>query len=188
MTTWVALLRGVNVGGNNKLPMAELRAMLSKLGYGHVASYIQSGNAVFTSDHARNELAGQIATGIEAEFGFHPRVLLLTLAELEGAIERNPYLQARDDPKSLHLIFLGSRVEAFDRAGLLEFVTNGEEVQLDNENNVFYLYTPNGYGRSKVAEKLDRFLKVSMTARNLRSCHKIAELAASCGSSAINSK
>lgn len=175
MTTWIALLRGVNVGGHNKLPMADFRAMLGDLGLGSVATYIQSGTAVFSSDLSRDKLSEMIATGIETNFGFRPDVVLSTLPTFQATLDNNPFQQASADPKTLHLFFLSEPVLDFDAAGLKAFATNGEEFQLTD--TVFYLYTPNGFGRSKIGDKMGRFFKTPITGRNLRSCNKILELA-----------
>lgn len=176
MTVWIALLRGVNVGGHNKLPMADFRAMLGDLGLASVATYIQSGTAVFSSDQPEAALIDMIGEGIESNFGFRPSIILRTLAQFQAALTGNPYTQADADPKTLHLFFLSEPMRDFDSLGLREFATNGEEFSLTDE--VFYLYTPNGFGNSKTANKMDRFFKVRITGRNLRSCNKIAELAA----------
>jgi len=175
VTIWIALLRGVNVGGRNTLPMAEFRAMSTSLGLVGVATYIQSGTAVFRSDLKREKLGEVIASGIETHFGFCPAVILRTLPEFQTALDNNPFPQASADPKSLHLFFLSETIQNFDGDGLSIFATNGEEWHLTD--TVFYLFTPNGFGRSKVADKMGRFFNAPITGRNLRSCMKISELA-----------
>jgi uncharacterized protein (DUF1697 family) len=161
MTVWIALLRGVNVGGDNKLPMADFRAMLGDIGLGSVATYIQSGTAVFSSDLHRENLGAVIASGIETNFGFRPDVILRTLPEFRAALDNNPFPQAAAEPKTLHLFFLSEPVPVFDATGLKAFATNGEEFHL--AETVLYIYTPNGFGRSKIGEKLGRFFKTPIT-------------------------
>jgi len=175
LTVWVALLRGVNVGGHNKLPMAELRKLLTNLGFADVATYIQSGTAVFSSDMPREEIAEDIATGIEGSFGFSTDVILRSLSEFQNAIRQNPFEQAAADPKTLHLFFLAAPVSQFNAEGLTRFATNGEEFHLCDQ--VFYLYTPNGFGRSKIGAKIAGYFDIALTGRNLRSCLKIQALA-----------
>jgi uncharacterized protein (DUF1697 family) len=173
--TWIALMRGVNVGGHAKLPMAAFRALLSGLGFCDVRSYIQSGNAVFTTNGVADDLAQRISAAVEARFGFHRPCLVIGAEALETAIARTPFVQATDDPKTVHLMFLKGCVQ-FDTDAFATLCTAGEVGVLDG--SVFYLYTPNGFGRSKAAAKLDDVLKSDvMTARNLNSCRKIAELA-----------
>lgn len=181
MTTWVALLRGVNVGGHNKLPMKRLRQILDALGFADVATYIQSGNCIFRSEiDDGQKIATRIADGIAAEFGFRPSVFALTREELDAAIAGNPFANRAVDPKFVHLFFLSDTIDSFDEAGMRALAAPGDDFAL--AGNVFYLITPAGIGRSKLVEKLGKFLPVDMTARNLRSAIKIAELGRSFGS------
>jgi len=178
MTTWIALLRGVNVGGHNTLPMKALRTLLTDLGFANVATYIQSGNCVFDSGASdAAEIAGRISDRIEAEFGFRPNTFVLSLDALEAAIAGNPFAGQSDDPKYVHLFFLADEVGDLDEPGMRALAAPGDDFALVGK--VFYLLTPAGIGRNKLANKLDRFLKVYMTARNLRSTAKIANLARS---------
>ena len=92
MQTWIALLRGINVGGKNILPMKQLAALLEDLGCSHVKTYIQSGNAVFRSKrHSPALLSKTISGEIESRHGFQPQVVLLTLKEVEKAVAANPF-------------------------------------------------------------------------------------------------
>lgn len=177
MQKWIALLRGVNVGGKNILPMKDLRVLLESLGHGEVRTYIQSGNCVFTSPVTdRAALQEGLSDAIEKDFGFRPATFVLTAEDMQTAIDRNPFGERVNDPKNLHLHFLmqeGS--EACDLVALQDYATADEEFQLID--GVFYFYAPNGLGRSKAADKITRFLPVEMTARNLNSARKILELA-----------
>jgi uncharacterized protein (DUF1697 family) len=178
MTTWIALLRGINVGGHRVVPMKRLRALLSDLGYEDAATYIQSGNCVFRSaggDAAR--LAEQIGGAIEAEFGFRLRVFVLGLEQFEAAIAANPFAGRDIDPKFVHLFFLSDPVDGFDETAMRVLAAPGDDFLL--ANRVFYLLTPAGIGRSRLADKLETLLPVPMTGRNLRSAVRIAELARS---------
>jgi uncharacterized protein (DUF1697 family) len=169
------MMRGVNVGGQGKLPMAEFRALLGALGFGDVSTYIQSGNAVFTAQGTANDIATQISAQVERQFGFFRPCVVMPAQDLDRAIARCPFAPAADDPTMVHLIFLKD-VQAFDAKAFEACCTADETGLLDG--SVFYLYTPNGYGRSKAAAKLDGVLKARvLTARNLKSCHKIAALA-----------
>lgn len=177
MQKWIALLRGVNVGGKNILPMKDLRALLEGLGHREVKTYIQSGNCVFASAVTnRTALQAGLAAAIEKSFGFRPAVLVLTAEDMKAAIDRNPFGERVNDPKNLHLHFLIQEgTEACDLATLQDYATADEEFQLID--GVFYFYAPNGMGRSKAADKITRFLPVEMTARNLNSARKILDLA-----------
>jgi len=175
MTRLVALLRGVNVGGRNRLPMADWRALLQARGLARVATYIQSGNAVFEADEAPELLETQITDDIKARFGFAPGCCVLTAENLDTALAANPFPEAVDAPKTLHLVFLRGAARLNAEAAS-DACTADEAFQMGQ--GVFYLYTPNGYGRSKLAERLDRVLKADLlTARNLSSCLKLQEMA-----------
>jgi uncharacterized protein (DUF1697 family) len=109
MKTYVALFRGLNVGGNNVLPMNELVALLENIGLRNVRTYIQSGNAVFQSEEEDiSLLSNKIRTAIKESRGFEPHVLLLEPEEIEKAVEWNPFLEAVSQPKTLHAHFLAS--------------------------------------------------------------------------------
>lgn len=172
MTRWIALLRGINVGGKNILPMKDLRALLETLGYGHVRTYIQSGNCVFDA-HAVD--ADSIAGAITARFGFRPNVIVMPAETLQSVLDRTPFPQAASDPKSLHLYFLSEPATSADMAGIEALRGATEDYRLTDQ--VFYLYAPDGIGRSKLAAKVERLLGVPATARNLRSAMAIAALA-----------
>lgn len=175
MGKWIALLRGVNVGGHNKLPMAEFRDMLAGQGFRDAKTYIQSGNAVFSSDDPAPKVSNDIAAGIKSRFGFEPRVMVLGATKMQSAIANNPFPQATADPKTLHLFFTAQTFGDLDMDDLQSRAKNGEEVRLLAD--VLYFYTPNGFGRSDLAAKLPSVVKAPMTGRNLRSCMKISELA-----------
>ncbi|MDF1798271.1 MAG: DUF1697 domain-containing protein [Planctomycetota bacterium] len=175
MTTWIALLRGINVGGNNKLPMAVLRSELEDLGLGNVRSYIQSGNVVFDSPRkARAALDKLIADRVEEQHGFRPQVFLLQREQLLAAIEANPFRDAEAEPKTLHFHFLAEPATRADLAALDELKAPTESFHLTD--SVFYLHAPEGIGRSKLAAKAERLLGVAATGRNFRTVAKLLEL------------
>ena len=175
MNTWITLLRGVNVGGHKKLPMAEFRGLLGDLGFENVTTYIQSGNAVFRAHGTPSKIAASIGSSLGEKFGFDAEVFVQSLGDFQDAVGANPFPQAEEAPKSLHLFFLAEPVESLDEEAMNNHATRGAAFELTDK--VFYLYAPNGFGRSDLAAKLPRFIKTAMTGRNLRSCHKIIELA-----------
>lgn len=175
MTTYIALFRGINVGGNNKLPMKALRDLLEKLGYENVATYIQSGNAVFTTGDDRSSIEATIAGAIEKQFGFKPRVLILTQDEMQEAASANPFPGGEDDPSRLHLSFLTENPETPDLQKLEDFKADSERFAL--WDHVFYLYAPDGIGRSKLAGSIEKALGVPATSRNWRTVQKIMAMA-----------
>lgn len=174
-STWVALLRGINVGGHNKLPMAELRSLLERLGATHVQTYIQSGNAAFRHDTGTAaELAAAVTDAIDTARGFRPLVVVLSLDAYDAALSANPFPEAEDDPKSVHLYFLTQTPEAPDLARLEQVAADDERFALDD--TVLYLHAPRGIGRSKLATQVEPALGVPATARNWRSAIRIRAL------------
>ena len=176
MKSYIALFRGINVGGKHILPMKALRALLEDLDAQNVKTYIQSGNAVFQHPSENtSELSSAISTAIKDNHGFEPRVLLLDWAEMEQAVAANPFPQAESEPKTLHLYFLASAAEKPDFQMLNGLKKDNEQFKLID--NVFYLHAPDGIGRSKLAERVERALGVATTARNWRTVSKIRALA-----------
>lgn len=176
MKTYIALFRGINVGGNNILPMKELKALLENMGLQNVATYIQSGNVVFRcNEENASQLSGTISAAIKKSFGFEPQVLLLGIEELEKAMEANPFPQAESEPKSLHLNFLTDTPTNPNWEALQNMRADDERFEL--KDKVFYLHAPDGIGRSKLAANIERLIGVPMTARNWRTVCKIMELA-----------
>ncbi len=180
MSIWIALLRGINVGGRHRLPMAQLRDCAESLGWADVRTYIQSGNCVFTasvpdSTKSAAALAQALTEAVERVAGFAPTVLVRSIAEFEDAVARNPYPAGDEDPKSVHLFFL-ERATSDANLDALEALRQGREA-FTLVDRVFYLFAPEGIGRSKLAEKVERHVPVPMTARNLRSARRILELA-----------
>jgi uncharacterized protein (DUF1697 family) len=174
MPVYVALLRGVNVGGARKLPMKELAPALSGLGLEDVVTYIQSGNVVFRAPAgARTKLVSQVERRIEDVFGLDVTVMLRTPAQLAKLIDANPF---DDDVSKLHVAFLDRKptkaaVAKLDpgRSPPDEFAVKGTEI---------YLHFPNGSGRTKLGgEYFERTLGVRATARNWRTVTKLLELA-----------
>ena len=176
MKSWIAFFRGINVGGNNRLPMKDLVELLEVLGVSDARTYIQSGNAVFRSPEgpaARWEAA--IGEAVEARFGFAPRVLVMDAAALAAAASANPFPAAETDHKTLHLFFLADTPTSPDWAGLDRVKSPSEAYALIGR--VFYLHAPDGIGRSKLAERAERLLGVEATARNWRTVQSVLALA-----------
>jgi len=175
MKTWIALLRGINIGGHHKLPMKELRDLLTGLGYRNVQTYGQSGNCVFRSKEKSPEKMGiEIADAVEAAYGFKPKVFVLTLDILKAAIRANPFKEATE-MKSVHLLFLEGEPEEIDLEGLKSHAKPSEEIFL--KKKVLYLHTPEGSGRSKMVEKIPKYVPAGMTGRNLRTVKEVVALA-----------
>ena len=170
MNIYVALFRGINVGGKNILPMKDLVGILEGIGCEKVKTYIQSGNAVFQAkENQIKKIAEKLCSRILESHGFKPKVLLLGVTELEDAIKNNPFKTI--EGKSLHFFFLESTPIKPNLDKLANVKSNSEEFKLDK--NIFYLYAPDGVGRSKLAAKVEQALGVPVTARNWNTVSKL---------------
>jgi uncharacterized protein (DUF1697 family) len=177
-TTYAALLRGINVGGAKKVPMAELRTLMAGLGYDGVRTYLQSGQAVFSSDHGDEEsLAAELAQAIEGRFGFAVDVIVRDHAYLKAVAEACPFPAADLEARQLHVIYFSQPVEAGRFAEIDPAVYLPEEFRLGDR--ALYLYAPDGVGRSKLAEHLSkpRLNKgLIATSRNWNTVLKLVEM------------
>jgi uncharacterized protein (DUF1697 family) len=171
----ILLLRGVNVSGANKVKMADLRAFLAELGFTDVQTYIQSGNAVFSSPKSTDEGRSLMSETFPSRFGFLPKMMLLTAQELAAAIAGNPYADREFDPAWLHAGFMADEPEAEAMARVADKSRTSEEYEI--RGRVFYLFTPDGLGTSKFAEGLERTLKLAVTFRNWRTVLALGEMA-----------
>jgi uncharacterized protein (DUF1697 family) len=155
MTMYAALLRGINVGGRKKLPMAELRALMTGLGYGSVQTYLQSGQAAFAAAHGDGEsLAAELSAAIEERFGFPVDVLVRDHAYLRAIADACPFPAAELEARQLHVTYFSAPVAPERFADLDAAAHLPEEFRLGDR--ALYLYAPDGLGRSKLAEALSR--------------------------------
>ena len=173
MTTHVILLRGVNVGGNNKVPMADLRARLADDGFTRVRTYIQSGNVLV--DAARTtpaKVADRVATSIREAFAVDVPVIVVDVPGLQRVFDENPYPD-ESDHKRLHAIFLPAEPDADARVRLDALNTqyagtaSGDSTTLIG--TTLYLHTPGGFGTSDLAKALTtkgKLASLNGTARN----------------------
>jgi uncharacterized protein (DUF1697 family) len=166
----VALLRGINVGGRNKVAMADLRQIAADLGYADVSTYIQSGNLLFAADEADTAaLAAALERGIAARLGVRPAVVVISAAELAQVISDNPYPQAKE-PRLVHAVF---RNDDLSPAGLAALAAAVAAAQISSRDEAvvvgrtLYLHTPDGFGRSELAARLaSSAAQAGGTARN----------------------
>ena len=185
MATHVALLRGINVGGNNKVPMADLREVVGSLGYTGVSTYIQSGNVLFTARAGAPADAPALAAGlekaIEQAFGLQLRVVVLSRAELAQVISDNPY-RAEPNPKYVHAMFFpaepGREVRESVAAAERQAAEKGGRDEATVVGRTLFLHTPDGYGRSELAARLARARGqvATGTARNMATVTKLLAL------------
>ncbi|MEQ9102486.1 MAG: DUF1697 domain-containing protein [Imperialibacter sp.] len=177
MTTYISILRGINVSGHKPVPMKELQTLYESLGYEQVKTYIQSGNVAFaTSEQQQTLVKGNIEKAISQHFGFDVPVLVRTKADVQKVIEENPFLNEKGiELDKLHVTFLDQLPKQENVDKLLtydyapdRFVLTGKEV---------YVYCPNGYGRTKINNTFfESKLKVGATTRNWKTVDVLAEM------------
>jgi uncharacterized protein (DUF1697 family) len=167
MTTYIAFLRGINVGGNTILPMSELRSICEKLGYQNVRTYIQSGNVLFESELSEEELMTSLEQALWQAKQKHIHVVIRTITELEKVAADNPFPQA--EPARVGVMFFSRPVEGNFLSDVS--TTTGEEVKTGEREA--YIYYPNGMGRSKL--KMPK-QAAEGTVRNLNTIRKLVEI------------
>jgi uncharacterized protein (DUF1697 family) len=167
MPSHVALLRGINVGGRGRVAMADLREVVASLGYEDVATYVQSGNVVFTAEAPD---AAALEAAIAERLDVSPAVVVLSREELEQVVARNPWPDERDG-KHLHVIFTAGEPDADVVAAAQEKAAGGDEARI--VGGTLYMHTPNGLGRSKLAAELSRRGPKDGTARNWTTVTKL---------------
>ena len=177
MRTWIALLRGVNVGGRNKLPMQALVSELRALGLCDIRTYIQSGNVVFRGPGKPATLGRAIGAAIAVKFGFTPQVVVLSEQDLAAAAAGNPFPEASADREGrlVHLFFLSATPRALDRQRLETARAPRERWEV--RGRLLYLHAPDGVGESKLARQVEAILGVTATARNWRTVCALLDLA-----------
>lgn len=170
---WVALLRAVNLGPRNKVPMGELRVVLERSGLQDVRTYIQSGNVLFASPDGRGPLARRIESDVAEAFGVVTTAILRTVAELHQIAAMHPF---GPDTSRTHVSFLTGEPDADGLARLAAFDAGADRVELAGSEA--YLHYPNGVQGSRLtAARLEQLLGVPGTTRNWRTVTKLAELA-----------
>ncbi len=160
MPSHVALLRGINLGGHKKVAMADLRAVVAGLGHDDVATYIQSGNVVFSTDQADHAaMADAIERAVASRLGVESRVLVLSRAELAQVARDNPY-PGEPNPRAVHVVFLPAEpspemVTSLAEA-LAKVAVKGSRDTAQYAGRALFLHTPDGFGRSELAVQLGR--------------------------------
>jgi len=178
MTTYISVIRGINVSGQKLIKMDALRKSYENIGFYNVTTYLQSGNVIFScNDIEINYLEQKISLQIEKDFGFEVPVIVLTIDKLEKVIENNPLLKDPNiDQAFLHVTFLSSKPDHFNRSTIEGRKQNGEEIFFTD--SAVYLFCPNGYGRTKLNNNfLEAKLKVGATTRNWKTTTELFKIA-----------
>ncbi len=178
---YAVLLRGINVGGKHIVKMAELRALLTRMGYEHVETYIQSGNVVLDSGEDEKSLCAKLVPVFEETFGFGIPVMARSCAELQGILAGLPFApveiaaaDAASDAESLYVAMLDAAPEAKRIEALAAYTNEGERFFVEDRN--IYLLFHHSIRDSKLAAQLGK-LGVNMTVRNWKTLQKLAEMA-----------
>jgi uncharacterized protein (DUF1697 family) len=178
MPVLISMLRGVNVGGHNKIKMDDLRTLYRSLKLEDPRTYVQSGNVIFrTKEKNCPALAKKIQDAIEGKFGFRPEVIVRTTEELRSAIAASPFASRRNlEPGKILVTFLAGKPGPNAHATLLSLKAHPEELHLSGRE--LYIYFPDGAGKSKLPwSQVEKLLQTTGTARNWNSVTKMLAMA-----------
>jgi uncharacterized protein (DUF1697 family) len=192
MASHIALLRGINVGGRNKVPMADLREVVASLGHTGVSTYIQSGNVLFsTAEDDTAKLAAALESAIEDRFGIWSSVVVLSRDELARVLAANPYPD-EPNPRMVHVVFLNGspprdlldRITAAESAVVAKGSRDTVQLAGQSAGQALFLHTPDGYGTSELAQNVLKILAppkksrpgLAATARNWATATKLLSL------------
>jgi uncharacterized protein (DUF1697 family) len=174
--SYVALLRGINVGTTKRMLMADLRALLVKLGYGEPRTLLQSGNVAFHAEGPAAAIEARIAKGLLDRFGFDVRVLVRSRRELRGIVTRTPFPEAESEGSLFHVAFLSAKPKASALEGVDEAAFAPERFAVAGRE--IYMWCRNGVRESKLFTTLsDKRLGVAVTVRNWNTVTKLLALA-----------
>jgi uncharacterized protein (DUF1697 family) len=180
MTTFISILRGINVSGQKKILMADLKKLYEELHLGNVKTYIQSGNVIFDADEKNNcfQLAEQIKEKIFEKYRFEVPVIVRTASEMKNTLDANPFIHDNGiDREKLHITFLAAE-PAKEFLEKIKTITYPSDRFIISGKDIF-LYCPKGYGVTKLSNQFfESRLKVKATTRNLKTVKQLAALAA----------
>jgi len=177
MKTYIIFLRGINVGGQKKIRMADLKACLLKAGFRSVHTYIQSGNLIVISPESKQEITRQIHQLIQDNFGFDVPVLSLQFEELQGIVNANPHPATKEDNKGIYFVLLFEEPDSTLTENLQKEKFKNEEFTITPA--CVYLNCQQGYGKTKFNNNFfERQLKIRATARNWKTMKMMEQLAA----------
>ncbi len=178
MPSYISLLRGINVSGQKKIIMADLKMLYEEMGFEHVTTYIQSGNVIFHSKtNSPADLSKKIASAIETQYGFTVPITIRTRGELKKLVSSNPFIARKNmNISKLHVTFLGARPTA---AHLKEMdCVNSKDDEFIMTGRDIYLYCPGGYGKTKFSNKyFEGKLNQPATTRNWKTVNTLYEIA-----------
>jgi len=176
MSRFIALLRGINVSGQKKIKMSELKTLFENLKFQDVETYIQSGNVIFFSkEKSTTKIANKISFGIKNKYNFEVQLLILTPQEIKQALKNNPFIKRKKEIERLYATFLSAvpSIEMVNKLNEMSFLP--EEYSINEK--IIYLFLPNGAGKAKLNNNyLENKLKVIGTTRNWKTVTTLSEL------------
>ena len=178
MNTYISLLRGINVSGQKKMPMAALKSLYESLGFAHVETYVQSGNVIFdTGQPDASKLAALIEAQIERTFGYAVSVLVRDARDFQRIVHGNPFVNERNaDSGKLYVTFLYAAPPETKLNHLIAPNAGADEFRVGDRE--IFLFCPNGYGRTKLSNSFfERKLNVSATTRNWKTVNALHTMA-----------
>ncbi|TDM00438.1 MAG: DUF1697 domain-containing protein [Flavobacteriaceae bacterium] len=178
MTTYISLLRGINVSGHKLIKMEALAKSFEMLGFKNIKTYLQSGNVVFSWIKVDpKEIEQKISRQIENDFGFDVSVVVLTIENLLHIVENNPFINSPErNPTYFQITFLSSKPQTDNFSVIEQKKQVGEEISFSN--HAVYLHCPNGYGKTKLTNNLlESKLQVIATTRNWKTTNELLKLA-----------
>jgi uncharacterized protein (DUF1697 family) len=177
MNAYIALYRGINVLGKNSVKMESLRAMHERLGHRDVASYIQSGNVIFSANGLIGTIQRKVAAEFGKEFGFAAKIVLIDAKKVASIVKGNPYAGfAAENHKIVHAAICDGKPDAKGLKALLVKTDGSENFVI--KQGVIYLHTPDGFGTSKFAAGMEKASGVPMTMRNWRTIESLSTMVA----------
>jgi len=176
METYIAMLRGINVSGQKKIKMADLKRYMEELSFQDVETYIQSGNIVFKAEDSASDVAEAIKAKILERYGFEVPTIIKKNEDFEYVLANCPFLDNPTKEESRFYITFLDREPEYERIMKLEKSDYSPEEYVLDETNIFF-YSPNGYGNAKMNNNFfENKLKVTATTRNWKTVHKLAEM------------
>jgi uncharacterized protein (DUF1697 family) len=178
MNTYIALLRGINVAGKNKIKMVELKQLFLNLGCKEVITYIQSGNVVFKSDNSEiSKIEQQIKVAIKKKLDYNIKVIIITKKDIETVFTSNPFLaNGNPDITKMCVTFLSDFPSSENILQLKEYTSNYSDEYKINKKHIF-LYCPAGFAKTKLTNNLiEKKLQLNATSRNWKTITKLVEL------------
>jgi len=186
MKVYISMIRGINVGGQKKIKMADLKLLYESLDFQNVRTYIQSGNVIFEyTDTNLSILAKIVEEKILHTFDFHVTVFMKTIEDLKEIAKNNPFLNDRkEDINKLHVTFLSHKPNQSSIDEIVNYECRPDEFYLNCKE--IYLFCPNGYGRTKLSNNFfESKLNLSTTTRNWKTINKLIDIASNNSSNNI---